>query len=170
MEALGRLVNASVGWAPVDQNTAAVTGKRVRIGRPANGVLFLVQLGAAGSGTEDITFDLQQHTASSSGTTADLDTVTRVFIKSATALDGTEAWVAQTQSAASEVTIAGATYATKQCIVAIEVYADQLSDGYGYVSLNCTDPGSVSRLGACIALQTDLMAQRDPASLPASLT
>lgn len=170
MEALGRLVDVTTGWTPVDLNTAGATGKRCKIGGNANGVMFVVNLAAAASGTESITLDVQQHTASASGTTSDLDVVTRYAYKSEATLDGDETWTIATQAAASEVTLTGATFAAAEMIVVIEVYADQLSDGYGYVSLTATDPGTVARLSSCNYYLYDLMVERSPAALAAPLS
>lgn len=166
MEALGRLFDVTASTVPVDLNTAGATGNRVAL-QDCNGVTFLAVLGAAASGTEDVTFDLQEHTAGSGGTSQDLDVVTRYYVKSEATLDGDETWTEVTQAAASEVTLAGATYAQVQVLVAIEVDGPQLSDGYTHVSLNVTDPGSVARLGAVLALPRDLAVMRAPASLAA---
>src|SRR6188474_2457582 len=115
MEGLGRLFDISLGWAPVDTQTAAITGKRVSL-RNASGITFLV-IKAAGTANDDPTLDVQQYTASSGGTTADLDTVTKYYIKQETTLDGDETWTEVTQAAASEVTL-NSTSAETEMLVA----------------------------------------------------
>lgn len=165
---LGYTVDAGPGWAPVDLTTAGATGLRVNF-RNARSIIFVVDLAAAASGTEDVVLTLKEHTLSASGTTQNLATIKTTWIKSATTLAGTESWVAQTQAAGATVTLAGATYAAKQVKAAIQVRADELDDGFGYVSLSVADPGTVSRLGVCNVLLTDLVERRDPANLSPTL-
>ena len=166
MNGLGRVFDVSPSTVPVDLNTAGSTGLRVDM-QDCTAVAFIVSLAAAGSGTEDVTLDLQQHTAGSGGTSGDLDVVTSYYLKSEATLDNDETWTKVTQSAASEVTLAGATYAATQVVVVIEVDAAQLSAGYTHVSLNVTDPGAVARLGSVVALRHGLAVQRAPELLVA---
>jgi hypothetical protein len=165
MEALGRLFDIGTGWAPVDLTTAGATGKRVFMGG-ATGVSFVVFLGAAASGTEDVVLTLQQHTAYTGGTSSNLATCDHYYLKAEATLDNDESWTKVTQTASQTVTIAGATYATQQAIAVIPVGADSLSDGYAWASVNVADPGSVARLGACLYLPHDLASQRAAANLP----
>lgn len=173
MEALGRLFDVSVGYVNVDLNTSGATGKRVSL-KNATGVTFLCIVPATG-GTEDLTFDVQQHTAATGGTSNDLDSansatgIDHFYIKAATTLAGTETWTKVTQTAASEVVVAGATYGASQCIVAIEVNASQLADGYSYVSVISPDPGSTARVVSVIAVLHDLQIKRNPVNLAAAL-
>src|SRR5688500_9679363 len=120
MDALGRLFDLSIGWVPVDAQSAQ-TGKRVSL-RNASGVTFVV-IKAAGTAGDDHSYDLQQHTAASGGTTADLDIISYYFLKSETTLDGDETWTKVTQTAASEITDAGGagTSAEEQQVLVIEV-------------------------------------------------
>jgi hypothetical protein len=112
-----------------------------------------------------VVLDVQQHTAYTSGTSADLDCITQWYIKAETALDNDEAWVAVTQSIASECTVVGATYGAQQKLVVIEVSAASLSAGYGWVSLNAAVTTSTAQLGACLYITHDLAAQRTPPNL-----
>lgn len=163
MRALGRLFDLGLGWAPVDIDTAnAATGKRCSL-RDASGVTFVVLTGVGGA--DDLVFDVNQHTAYTSGTTADLDVVTVSHIKAETALDNDEAWVAISQTAASEVTIVGATYGTQQKLVAISVDGTSLSDGYTHVSLNAAITTATAQLTACLYILHDLKVQRTPTNL-----
>jgi hypothetical protein len=170
---LGRLFDVGTAWAPVDLTTAGATGKRLSLAS-ATGVTFLMYLAAAGSGTEDVVLTFQQHTAYTGGTTSSLSTaavstssgITLYHLKAEAVLDNDESWVEVTQADSQTVTIAGATYAAQQAIVAVYVSADQLGDGYTHVSVNVADPGSVSRLGAALYLLHDLNVQRKPANLP----
>jgi len=176
LEALGRLFDLSVGYINIDLNTAGATGKRVSL-RNAAGVTFVAILPATAA-TEDVTFDIQQHTASSGGTSGDMDAggtagtrgIDHFYIKSAATLAGTETWTRVSQTEASEVVVAGATYGASQCIVAIEVSATQLADGYSYVSVISPDPGSTARVTTVLAIVHGLEVQRKPANLAASLS
>lgn len=181
MDALGRLFDVSLGYLNIDLNTSGATGKRVSL-KNATGVSFICLLPAT-AGTEDIVFDVQQHTAATSGTSGDLDAtfaagsrgVDYFHIKSATLLAGTETWTKVTNNAGSstvggsEVTVLGATYGASQCIVVIEVQASQLADGYSYVSIINADPGSTARVTSVIAVLHDLQIKRAPANLAAAL-
>lgn len=166
---LGYTVDAGPGWAPVDLTTAGATGIRTCL-KNAQSCIFLVDLAAAASGSEDVVFTLKEHTASSSGTTTNLVNIATVWIKSATTLAGTEQWVKTSQAPAlATFTLTGTTYAAKQCKIAIQVNTKDVDDGYDYVSLSVADPGSVSRLGTCNVLLTDLTVRRDPSLLAATL-
>jgi hypothetical protein len=169
MDALGRLFDLSTGWSPVDAQSAQ-TGKRVSL-RNASGCTIVV-FKAAGTAGDDQSYDLQQHTASSGGTTADLDIVDYYYLKQETALDGDETWTKVTQSAASEITDAGAagTSAEQEQIIVIEVDATSLSDGYDYISLNAGGEGSNAQLSACLYILHGLAVQRTPANLVAPLS
>ena len=167
-EVLGRLFDISAGIVPVDSQTAAMTGKRVSL-RNAGGVTIVV-FKAAGTANDDPVLDLQQHTASSGGTTADLDIIDHYYIKQEATLDGDETWTRVTQSAASEVTL-NSTSAETQMIVVIEVDARSLSDGYDYISLDIADTGSAgAQLISCLYILRDLAVQRTPANLVAPLS
>lgn len=172
MRALGRILDVGLGWAPVDIDTAnAATGKRLYVG-DCSGVLFLVATGVGGA--DDIVFDVQQHTAYTGGTSADLDTaatstatgVTVGYIKAETALDNDESWVAITQSDASELTVVGATYGAMQKLIAIEIDTAQLADGYAWVSLNAAVTTATAQLTTCLYIKHGLAYGRKPTNLP----
>ncbi|WP_377271920.1 hypothetical protein [Peterkaempfera sp. SMS 1(5)a] len=169
MEALGRLVDACLGAVPVDLSSAAVTGKRVKL-RDAGGVTILV-IKAAGTAGDDPTFTLQQHTAGSGGTSSNLAVIDHYYLKSAATLAGTEAWAKVTQAAAATIADPGGagTSAESQQIIAIEVDAASLSDGFTHVSLNVADVGTNAQLGAILYLRRDLHVERSPEKLAASL-
>lgn len=168
MHGLGRLFDISAGIVPVDSQTAAMTGARVSL-RNAGGCTIVVYK-AAGTANDDPVLDLQQHTASSGGTTADLDIITEYWIKQETTLDGDETWTRVTQTAASEVTL-NATSAETQMIVVIEVDATELTDGYDYISLDIADTGAAgAQLISSLYLLRDLAVGRTPANLVAPLS
>lgn len=166
MEALGRLFDVSIGAVPTDAVAGAITGKRVSL-RDAGGVTIVVVTTGASTDITDV--DLQQHTAASGGTTADLDVITRYYYKSEATLDGDETWTKGTQAAASEITNVGA--ASEELLLVIEVDATQLSDGYKYVSLDIPDLGTNgTRHCAILYFLRDLKVQRAPANLAAPLS
>lgn len=171
---LGYTVDVGPLWAPVDLTTAGATGLRACL-KNAQSCIFVVPVAVAASGTEDLVFTAKEHTALSGGTTTNLGAgtnangITTYWVKSATTLAGTETWVKVTQAASATVTLAGATYAAKQLILAVQINTKDLDEGYDYVSLSVADPGSVSRLGAALTLLTDLVTRRDPANMPATL-
>lgn len=161
MDALGRLFDIGIAWAPVDLDGAdGSTGKRISMAH-AGGCTFVVFC-AVGPAT--FSLDVQQHTAYTSGTTADLDVITYCYYKAETALDNDEAWTKLTQSAASEITLDS--IGTQQKLIVVEVDAAQLSDGYGWVSLNSVSANGTAHLSSCIYILHELAAQRGPANLP----
>lgn len=165
MEALGRLFDLSCGVAPVDLAGGAQTGNRVSLKNCSGAtVVFFKEAGAAAEAT---TLDLQQHTVSTGGTPADLDIIDHYYLKSETTLDGDETWTKVTQSVASEVTPAAS---DTQQILVFHVGADQLSDGYQYISVNTTDTTTAGQLGSILYILHDLNVQRAPANLVAPLS
>lgn len=171
MEALGRLFDIGTGWVPVDLDTSnGATGKRISMSGH-DGITFVVFL-AVGA-TDDVVLDVQQHTAYTGGTSSDLDAaavststgIDHWYIKSEAVLDNDEAWTKVTQSAASEITLTGATYGDKQNIVVIEVNAAQLGDGYTHVSLNASSTTAAAHLGACLYFVHEMRIQRKPTGL-----
>lgn len=163
--ALGRLFDVSIGAVPTDAVAGAITGKRVSL-KNAGGCTILVATTGASTDITDV--DLQQHTAASSGTTSDLDIITYYYYKSEATLDGDETWTKGTQSAASEITNVGA--ASEELLLAIEVEATQLSDGYDYISLDIPDLGTNgTRHCTILYVLRDLARQRAPQLLAAPL-
>ncbi len=164
MRALGRLFDLSIGWSPVDAQTAQ-TGKRVSL-RGATGCTVVV-IKAAGTAGDDHSYDLKQHTAATGGTTADLDVIAKYWLKNETTLDGDETWTEVSQTAASEIVEAGGagTSAESEQILVIEVDAAMLSDGYTHISLDSGGEGSNAQLSTCLYVLHDLHPQRAPASL-----
>lgn len=166
MEGLGREFDLGSVIGPVaDLAAGANTGHRIHL-KNAAAVTFVAYLGAVSAGTDTFVLDVQQHTAASAGTSGDLDVVTQWYHKSEASLDGDETWTKVTQAAASEVSLTGATYAALQMIVAIHISANQLSDGYEWVSLDIADPGTGgTRAGCVLAILHDLNVQRAPENL-----
>lgn len=169
-QGLGRLFDVGVGWAPVDLDDAnGATGKRIAMSG-CSGITFVV---ACGTGPAGFTLDVQQHTAYTGGTSADLDStgatdstgITEWYVKSEAALDNDETWVRVTQTEASEIDV-GTSYGLLQKVVAVYVSARQLGAGYTHVSLNATSDNGTACLSTCLYIRHDLHSQRAPANLP----
>ncbi|MEU6781484.1 hypothetical protein ABZ912_19950 [Nonomuraea angiospora] len=170
MEALGRAIDISTGFSPVDMSSAANTGKRVSLRNAAGCTIVLFK--GAGTAGQDPVLTLKQHTASSGGTSANLAIIDHYYVKSETTLDGDETWTKVTQAAAATISDPGGagTSAEEEQIVVIEVDGRSLSDGYDYISLDVADVGANAQLGCVLYLLRDLYAQRDPAKLAAPLS
>lgn len=169
-EGLGRLFDISAGIIPVDSQTGAMTGKRVSLKN--SGAVSIVVFKAVGTANDDPVLTLKQHTAASSGTSANLAIIDHAYLKDAALLAGTETWTKLTQAAGATLTDPGGagTSAEHQQILVIEVRGEQLSDGYKYVSLDIADTGSAgAQLISCLYLLHDLNVQRAPANLAAAL-
>jgi hypothetical protein len=168
IEALGRLFNVAVSTIPVALDAGAQTGKRLHL-RDYAGVAF-IYVADAGTAGEDVDLDIQEHTLSASGTSQDLDVVTRWFSMRETTLDGDEVWTAHTHAAGSEVDL-GADEGEAEVLAVVEVRAEQLSAGFEWVSCNITDPGTTAgKLGAVIAILYEPAYPKSPDRLPAVLT
>lgn len=168
---LGRICDIGLMFAPVDVDTAnGWTGKRINMSQH-RGVLCVIAL-AVGA-TDDVVVDAQQHTAYTSGTSADLDAVgvagstgvTESMIKSEALLDNDEVWAAITQAAASEITLTGATYGDKQNILAFPIFSSQLAEGYTHMSVNGATTTGAAHLACGLYLPFGLRYPRRPTKL-----
>jgi hypothetical protein len=169
---LGKHIDIGLMFAPVDVDTSnAATGKRINMSMH-RGVLCVITM-AVGA-TDDVVIDAQQHTAYVSGTSADLDAagvtgskgVTEAAIKSEALLDNDEIWALITQTAASEITLTGATYGDKQNILAFPIYSDQLADTYTHMSVNVANTTASAHLMCGLYLPFGLRYQRRANKLP----
>jgi hypothetical protein len=162
MLGLGRLYDIGLALAPVDLATAGATGKRISM--HDCGGIDIVLIYAAGTDGDDPVPSLQQHTAYTGGTSADLTIMDTIYRKSETLLDNDESWSKTTQSAAALMT-AVADDAQKQNIYVIHVPSTALTDGYSWISVNQADLSNNAQLAAFIYLKVDLAIQRTPANL-----
>lgn len=164
--ALGRFFDIGVGAIIQNFNGSGITGKNVSL-QNCEGVLVLVVKMANGT-TDDIALDLQEVNGYA-GTPRDLDIITEYFVKSETTLDNDEAWVKTTQAAASEITAIAGT-AEKELMLAFEVRADQLSDGYTHIAVNVPDLGNTDTEQGCVLyIPFGLKVQRAPENMPSLL-
>ena len=171
MQGLGRVFDIGFCSAVVDANTAGTTGKRTSF-KNCRCITIVASVAIAGGGTDSEVYTLNQANASSGGTSSTFAVITKYWLKqgASSTMANTETWTEVTQAAGSTITLTGATYGPLQHILAFNVYADQLSDGYSYISFDVADPGSGgTRLGAVLYIHSDLEVQRKPANLAALL-
>lgn len=163
--ALGKTFDIACVAAVQDLDAGNVTGNRVLL-RHAGVCSFVVFADASSDGA-DLNVDLQEHNAASGGTSQDLDIITNWYKKDETTLDGDETWTKTTQSAASEIAAVGGSAEVENLWV-IEVRAEQLSDGFDWVSLNIADVTTAAKYGGVLAILSDLHIQRAPENMPAT--
>ena len=147
---------------PVNLQTGTNNGHRIHL---ANyGAVTFVGYLANGSAGNAPVFDLQEHDANTAGTSQDLDVIDEYWHKEAASLAGTETWTRNTQTAASEVTDADWDDAN-EVLIAFKVRAEELSDGFEWVSIQVAQPGGGSPLGCVLAIMHDLKVARSPQNL-----
>ncbi|MGV1006824.1 MAG: hypothetical protein ACOYEV_19130 [Candidatus Nanopelagicales bacterium] len=159
MTALGKHYDIGLALAPVDLSTAGATGKRIWMG-DCTGVDIVLVYGAGTDGDDPVP-SVQQHTAYTGGTSANLVVIDTIYRKAETLLDNDEAWVKTTQTAATIMT-AVADDAQKQKVYVIPVSAASLSDGYGWISVNQADLSNNAQLAAFLYIKHGLKVKRTP--------
>ena len=165
IEALGRLIDATAGIAPVDLSAAAVTGKRVSM-KNTSGLAVVIFKGAASSGT-DPEFTFKEATADSGGTSQAMANPPGVYWqKTATALAGTEQWTEVTASYSSG-TVTLSSQEGNQGIYVFQILEQDLSAGFDYIEVDSVKAGTVAQLGAVLLLPFDIKVERYPANLAA---
>ena len=147
---------------PVDLATAANTGHRINMENYGK-MTFVLAL-ATGTAAQAPTVTLQEHTANTGGTSTNLVAIDEYYTKSEATLDGDETWTKVTQTAAATMTDATWDDAL-QVIAAFTIDADELSDGYEWLSVNIADPGT-AHIGTVLAIGSELRVQRTPGNLP----
>ena len=146
---------------PVDLATGANTGHRIHM-ENYGGICFVGYI-AVGTAAENPVFNLQEHDAATAGNSQDLDVVVEYFEKTELALDGDETWARTAQTADAAVTDVTWDDAG-QTLVAFQVFAEQLTDTFEWLSVDVADPGT-AHLGCVFAIMFDLKIQRAPANL-----
>lgn len=134
---------------PVDLNTAAVTGARVKMAK-FDRICILIALGDSTGAT--VEFTLKQHTAASGGTSKDLAILNPYYKKAGAATIFTKV----------EPSVAAATYdlssdfAAEPGLVAFEVLSDQLdvNNGFYWISLNIAD-STAAKIGSAVYIMGD---------------
>lgn len=161
---LGELFDLSTGLSPGDLALGANTGKRLNMAGVDSVAVVIIK--AAGTGGQDPTFTLRQHTAASGGVSSDLAIVDRWWHKTEATLDGDEVWTEVTQAASASVVDTG--NAASEQIVVLNVRASQLTPGNRYISVDIPDPGLAAQVGAVLYILQP-SDRGGPASLSAPL-
>lgn len=159
MKALGRLFDISQGINVVDLAGGAVTGARIHLRNYETCAIVVFK--EAGADAEPVTFTLQEHSASTSGTSQDLAVITEIFHKTEATLDGDETWTRVTQAAAATFAQASGDSDT-QTIMVVEVEAASLSAGFEWISVNSADVTTAGQLGGVLYIPHGLKIQRRP--------
>lgn len=120
--------------APVDMNTAAITGARTKIAK-GDRLAFVVNMG--GSTAALVQMTLRQHNAASSGTSKDLSVANPYYKKVGAATSFTKV---EPTSAAALYDLSS-DFAGAAGMVVLEVLAEDLdiNNGYAWVSLDMAD-------------------------------
>lgn len=170
MEALGRLVDISVGVAPVDFNSGASTGKYVALKRSSGLlVVFIHAIGTSGGGDNTLTLKQSQDNAGTG--IQNLACITKYYKKeNASGLSGGETWTKVTQAAAATIVEASGHGPGDAAIWAFHVFGTQLSDGYDFVRVDAAAVSGSSKpqLSSILYFPYDLEVQRTPANLAAA--
>lgn len=134
---------------PVDLNTAAITGARVKLAK-FDRATILIALGDSTAAT--VEFTLKQHNAASGGTTKDLSLVNPYYKKAGAATVFTK--VEPTTAAA--VYDLSSDFAGEPGLVAFEVLSDQLDveGGFYWISLNIAD-SAAAKIGSALYILGD---------------
>jgi hypothetical protein len=162
MLGLGNVYDIGWAFAPVDLATAGATGMRISMHDCAGVDIVLAY--AVGTDGDDPVPSLQQHTAYTSGTSANLAIMTTIYRKSEATLDNDESWTKTTQAAATIMT-AVSDDAQKQNLYVIHVPSSALSDGYTHISVNQADLSNNAQLACGLYIKVGLVRPGTPALL-----
>lgn len=138
---------------PVDLNTAAVTGARIKMDK-GDRLAIVVNMGDSTSAT-DVSFFLKQHNAASSGTTKALSVDNPYFTKVAAATSFTKTVPAVPQVDGDyDLT---SLFANDQGMVIFEVLAEDLdvNNGFAWVSIDTADAGA-GKIGSAVYIMHNL--------------
>ena len=119
----------------VDLDTAPLSGDRVNMAKFGHCTMILHSADVAAV----VTYTIQNHTAATGGTSADIVGIQHYWRKSAnTNLDavGTFTRITNDPILATAKTITGET-----ALLILEIRADQMADGSPFLSVNMSDPG-----------------------------
>ena len=141
-------------FMPVDLNTAGATGDRINM-ENCDRLLFIL-MASIGTAGDDPVISCQQHAAASGGTPAALN-FTRIWHKvGATAINAVGQFSRITQAAAASYDSDPIAGAENEMMLCAEVMAEDLADGYKFVSFNVADVGANAQLGAGLYILSGL--------------
>jgi len=132
-----------VAIAPVDMNTAAITGARIKMDK-GHRVAVVIQMGSSTAAVTE--FTLRQHNAASSGTSKDLVVDNAYYYKAGAATSFTKV----EPSVAAALVDASAVFAADAGILVLEVLADQLdtNNGFAWFSVDVADSTAAKLIAA----------------------
>lgn len=138
---------------PGNMASAALTGDWVSLANYRRcAIVFVKSVGAA---SQDPILTVQQAKTASGGTAKNLDAITRIDIKQASALTAVGQFTTVTQVAGHSYT--SDTGGEDQALWVIDIDADELDteNGYTFVNASLNDPGTSSQLAAVLYLLHD---------------
>lgn len=144
--------NLKHAWLPVDLNTAAVTGARIKMDK-GHRCAIIVSMSDSVAAT-DVSFFLKQHNAATAGTTKALELDNPYYVKAGAATVFTKVAPAAAVTAGDyDLT---ATFASEEGFVVFEVLAEDLdvNNGFFWISLDAADAGA-SKHAAAIYVVAD---------------
>lgn len=169
MKDLGYKFDIGSAFTPVDFNTSdAATGHRVYM-RDCGSLAFVLFKGAGTAGADPVV-TVQEHTASTAGTSQTLASVNEFYKKEETTLDGDEVWVRTAVSPVAGVINMGDTSAEQEGIYVIQIQPESLSAGFKWVSCNIAATVANAQLVSGLYILTGLKNMRAPELLKNLLT
>lgn len=169
MKALGDVLDIGSAFAPVDFNTSdAATGHRVFM-RDCGNLMFVLFKGAGTAGADPVV-TIQEHSASSGGTSQTLVCLNEFYKKEETVLDGDEVWVRTAVDPEAGTANVGLTGAEQEGIYVFEIQPAQLSAGFKWVSANIAATVANAQLVTGFYILTGLKIKRAPELLKNLLT
>ena len=142
--------NLKVAFAPVDLNTAAITGARIGLQKGGR-VAAIISMGTSTAATVQVT--LRQHNAASSGTSKNLVVDNPWFHKAGAATSFSKV----VPSSAAALVDASTQFASDGGLLVVEILAEQLDvdGGFAWFSIDVAD-GAAAKLGAGVYVLSDV--------------
>ncbi len=141
--------NVKQAIGPVDLNTAANTGARIKMSH-GDRVAAIISLGTSTTATVEIT--LRQHDAATAGNSKDLDVDNPYYVKADTATSFTKV----VPTVADALLTLTTTFTDDAGTVIVEVLGEQLDDvnGYSWFSVDIAD-SAAAKLGSVVYVVSD---------------
>lgn len=141
---------AKQAFAPVDLNTAAITGARIGM-KAGDRLAVVISLGASLASTVQVT--LKQHNAATAGVTKDLVVANKYYHKAGAATVFTQ--VVPTVAAA--LVDVSTIFSTEGGLLVLEVLAEDLdvNGNFSHVSIDVADAGAAKIAAAVYVIESD---------------
>lgn len=142
--------NIKQAFLPVDLNTAAITGNRIKVAA-GDRVAIVVSMGDSTAAV--VTFDLDQHNAASAGTSKALSVANPYYHKKGAATSFTKV----TPVAATDTYDLSSIFSDDEGVVVLEILGEQLDvdNGFAWISINALD-STAAKIGAGLYILGDL--------------